>query len=77
MTKKEFIAEYCRRWGVAWADILRYRSAVPSSDRVGWKMLDIDDHDDDQTVRSPLEPLPGCAVTLHSFGSSLALCLGA
>ena len=55
MTKQEFVAEYCRRWGVTWANISIYRVAVPAGDSVGWTMRNIDDHDDDQTVHSPLD----------------------
>lgn len=54
MTKQEFITEYCRRWGVAWADISRYRVPVLSGDGARWTMLNIDDNENDQTVHSPL-----------------------
>ena len=57
VTKQEFIAEYCRRWGVAWADISRYRVPVQNGDG-GWTMVSIDDHENDQTLHSPLDPLP-------------------
>ena len=56
MTEQEFIAKYCRRWGVAWADISRYREPVRKGDG-GWTMVNIDDHENDQTLHSPLNPL--------------------
>lgn len=57
MTREEFIAEYCRRWGVTWADLSRYRVPVPSNDTMGWTMARIDCHEDEETVAGSLEPL--------------------
>lgn len=55
MAKEEFIAQYCRRRGVEWADIAQYRVALPSDDATGWTMVNTGCHDDEQTVQSPLE----------------------
>lgn len=57
MTKVEFITEYCRRWGVAWGDISKYRAALPTDEGVGWKMVNIGIREDDETLHGPLEPL--------------------
>jgi len=57
MTKDEFVAQYCRRWGVKWTDISQYRVVVPHRDGIGWAMESVDLHVDAQTSHGALEPL--------------------
>ncbi len=57
LTKEEFIAEYCRQWGVAWSDLSRYRVVVPAGNGAGWAMANVDTHDADRTSHGSLESI--------------------
>ena len=57
ITKEEFIADYCRKAGVAWTDISKYRVVVPSNDLAGpgWIVVSVDTYEGDLTSQAPLE----------------------